>query len=316
MPVTATPITSSEATPTPGVACSVQNVAAPRVTQLYGVLLPTKRRAIIATQGQEAVVQCQLLNRNGDPVDLTSCGIVDGDEENVTVKVRETINTSATVYTLAATVLAAETGTLDVELPEGVINNPAVYLLEVGVTMGDSSLTTFSNQFYLWVDRGLFGDPMNPCGGPPNLDDIRLAMRDNAPEENLLLDDFEFDLAEVCHAAVFTCRYWNESQPPIDCYFNTMTYPAKERWLSAICGQLFLVASHRFRRNHLPYQAGGISVDDQNKFTQYEATGLRILQDYREWVKQKKVQLNCMAAITSGGSSYGSVAYNLLNTGV
>ncbi len=314
MAVIGTPIISSGSGGSSGVDCADQSNLGPRITQLYGVELATKRRAILATQGQDATVSCQLFNRDGNPVDLTTCGILDSNDEDVTVKIREAINTSCRVHTILATVTNAETGEISVPLPTKVRDNPAVYIFEVAVTLGGDS-TSFSNQFYLWVDRGLFGDSSYPHGGPPNLDDIRLSMRDNAPEENRLLDDFEFDLSEVCHAAVFTCRYWNECQPPINVFFDTMTFPAKERWLMAICGQLFTMASHRFRRNHLPYQAGGLSVDDQNKFLQYEAAGLRLLQDYREWVKQKKVAANCMAAMTSQGSPYGYFS-TYLNTGV
>jgi regulation of enolase protein 1 (concanavalin A-like superfamily) len=75
------------------------------------------------------------------------------------------------------------------------------------------------------------------------------------------------------------------------------------------------MAAHRFRRNHLPYQSGGISIDDQNKFQIYDQTGQMMIQDYRQWIRAKKVEINSILAITSTGSLYGATAYTLLNTG-
>ncbi len=309
MSVIGTPVTPPE-----DIVCDTLQKAGPTITQLYGVELPTKRRAVQISQGQVANTEFHFYDRSGNPVDLTECSLEDENEATISLRIREAITTCDNrIYETTATITTATTGLVEASIPAAVSRNPGVYLMEAGILDTDSNLI-FSNQFYLWVDRGLFGDPQYPNGGPPALDDIRLALRDNAPEENRLIDEFEFDLAEVCHSAVYTCRYWNECQPPINQSFNTMTYPAKLRWLDAICGQLFMIAANRFRRNHLPYQAGGTAIDDQNKFMQYEQIGMKMLMDYREWVKQKKVEINCNAAITSGGSAYGLLTY-FLNDG-
>jgi hypothetical protein len=99
-------------------------------------------------------------------------------------------------------------------------------------------------------------------------------------------------------------------------YFDTRNYCIRHKWLQYIAGHLFLTAAHRFRRNHLPYQAGGIAIDDQNKFQLYDQIGMMLTQEYKEWVKQKKVQINCQLAITSQGSAYGGGVYRLLNAGL
>ena len=212
-------------------------------------------------------------------------------------------------------------GIVECALPLNISNNPGVYELEFGIYQPEllgsvigndpisqcppgTPLLAYSNKCYLWVDRGLFGCPTNAAGGPPTVDEIRIFIRDSSPDENLLLDNFEFDLADLCQAAVLGVQYWNESQPPLWLRFNTVTYPAKYWWMHAIAGYMLMFAAHRYRRNQLPYQAGGISIDDQNKEQQYLATGSRMVQEYKEWVKQKKVQINCEAAISSTGSEY------------
>jgi hypothetical protein len=211
-------------------------------------------------------------------------------------------------------------GIIEFALPEQVVNNAGVYHAEFGafnITLtGANPTMTFSNQCYLWINRGLFGDPTFKNVGPPTMDEIRAFVRDNGPEENLLLDDFEFDLTEICQATENSVRYWNEVNPDVGWYFNTITYCARYKWLQSIAGHMLQVAAHRFRRNHLPYQAGGLSIDDQNKFQQYDQAGLMLVQEYKEWVKTKKVAINCFAAMTSSGSSYGASAYQILNTGI
>lgn len=303
------------------------DIITPQVTALYKTPLPTKRRALAVSGGQSATIDFQLLDTIGNPADISLyCGTPGAQcEPAVTARIREVISTqSIDIYEITCDLVDAEAGTVSFVLPLDVSNTPGVYFAEIAVhttdVIGNTSLDSdpiaFTNRFSIWVDRGLFGNPQFPNAGPPTEDEIRLYIRDNAPEENRLLDDFEFDLAEICHSAELAVRYWNESQPPINLYFTTLTYPIRDRWLQYIAGRLFLIAANRFRRNHLPYQAAGIAIDDQNKFQQYDQIGTTMIEDYREWVRMKKVQINAGAAITSQGSSYGSFAYSLLNTGV
>ncbi len=308
MPVIGTPVTSPEDS---GASCATLATSPVAITRLYDIAIPTKRRAIYVAQGAKATSLITILDNLGNPVNLEPC-----DTGEVRVKIREVLSTrTADIVTVSGSFYSPGEGVISVEIPSSVRNNPAVYLLEVGLYDDDDELT-YTNQLFLWVNKGLFGSPTHKAGGPPSLDEVRLFIRDNGPEENRLLDDFEFDLAEICHGATNAVRLWNESQPPIDMCFNTKTYCVPFRWLQAIAGHMMMVAAHRFRRNHLPYQAGGIAIDDQNKFQQYDRTGMILMQEYKEWVKQKKTEINCMAAITSTGSPYGSVAYKILNTGV
>ncbi len=306
MSVTGTPITPSS--PTDSTSCTSVNYPSPTITQLYGVQFPTKRRAILIPQGQLATAVLPILNSDGNPIDLSLCS-----DNTFQSLIREIIALrSSDIIEATTTVSDAGAGEVSVAIPSIVASNPGVYLLEVGWLNDDDELIG-SNRFYLWVDRGLFATPLYPMGGPPSVDNIRLFMRDNAPEENRLIDEFEFDLAELCHAAELGVRIWNESQPPVGISFSTCTYPAKERWLYAIAGQLLIMAAHRFRRNQMASQAGGISIDDQNKHQQYEVVGLRYMQEYREWVKQKKAEINAYNAMTTQTSPYAAYSLTLAN---
>jgi hypothetical protein len=304
MPIEGTPLGSSP--DHPDLLCGPQAIIRPPVTRLYGTELPTKRRAIYVQQGLSTALELPLFDTNGNPIDVAECDL------EFICRIREVISTrSNDLSEENGSLTIDDTNNVQVTLPATIRNTAGVYHLEVGGFQDDNMI--ISNRFYLWIDRGLFGSSRHPTAGPPTLDEVRLYIRDNAPEENLLLDDFEFDLAEICQATENGVRYWNESQPPINLCFDTTTYPVRDKWLTYIAGHLFIVAAHRFRRNQLAYQAGGVAVDDQNKFQLYAQTGMTLQQDYKEWVKQKKVQINCEAAITHQGSAYGAIAYRTLN---
>lgn len=306
------------------------DLVSPNITALYGTPLPTKRRAIYVNQAQFVDIQFQFLDTAGNPVDIDEyCDFPAGSQvpqgaqgvqapciPDIKVRLREVIALNLKIYEVTCLIIDAAIGLVQFTVPAAIVKNPGVYLAEFAVFLPDLDVMSFTNKCYLWVDRGLFGTPLHPHAGPPTLDEVRLYVRDNAPEENLLLDDFEFDLAEICQSTENGVRYWNESQPPIRLVYDTTTYFIRDKWLTYIAGHMFICASHRFRRNQLAYQAGGIAIDDQNKYQMYMQTGMAMQQDYKEWVKQKKVQLNCEAAITGTGSPYGSLAYRLVNTGV
>lgn len=295
--------------------CDAQSRQTVPTTNYYGIALPTKRRAVAIPGGSVVAIRLQLFDQNGNPIDISDCGPQAGPQSTVvTARIREAIAPACTTPTeVSAEVETSTQGIVLFTVPSTISNAPGVYLAEIGVFSG-SGVLKFTNQLYLWVNSGLFST--SQYGGPPTLDDIRLFIRDNAPEENLLLDDFEFDMAEICQAAINAVRYWNEANPDVGVYFTTVTYCGNHKWLQAIGAHMLMVAAHRFRRNHLPYQAGGVSVDDQNKFQMYDQTGQMLMQEYKEWVKQKKVAINCFAAITSTGSSYGNYAYQIINGGV
>jgi hypothetical protein len=177
--------------------------------------------------------------------------------------------------------------------------------MEIGISDENGNII-FINQGYLCVNRSLW-TPNGLTGfgsGPPTLAEIRLALRDSSPADNLWLGVEEFDLAEVVACIERPILYWNESPPPIPQKYNTATFPWRYYWLAGICGCLYKIAESHYMRVHLPYQAGGVSVDDKNKFREYGAKGDKFWDEYRQWTQWKKVQLNAEAAVQSVGSPY------------
>ena len=120
---------------------------------------------------------------------------------------------------------------------------------------------------------------------------IRLWLRDYNPDANYLINDLEFSTDEIKLAQMMCQDYWNETPPHIG-VFSPSSSPFRYHLLMGTAAQLLLIAANRFRRNTLPMNAGGVSVDDQSKAPQYEAAGIRMWDTYRQWVKEVKVAQN------------------------
>ena len=135
--------------------------------------------------------------------------------------------------------------------------------------------------------------PLGPTGNAGFLTDVdvRIWLRDNDPEANLLLDDFEFSAEEIRTAMTLTVDYWNETPPWVGSY-DYDKFPYRYALLKGTAANLLFMGAHRFRRNQLSYNAGGLTVDDQNKYQQYDSAGARLWEEYKQWVAQAKRSIN------------------------
>lgn len=121
--------------------------------------------------------------------------------------------------------------------------------------------------------------------------DVRIWLRDNDPEANLLLDDFEFTPEELRTAMTLTVDHWNDIPPYLRNY-DYDKFPFRSMLLKGTAANLLFIAANRFRRNSLQFQGGGMAVDDQNKFQQYDAAGERLWQEYANWCSMNKRSIN------------------------
>lgn len=121
--------------------------------------------------------------------------------------------------------------------------------------------------------------------------DVRIWLRDNDPEANLLLDDFEFSPEEIRTAMTLTVDYWND-QPPLIGSYDYDKFPWRSQLLEGTAGNLLYIAGHRYRRNALQYSAGGLSIQDQEKYQQYDQAAQRHFDAYKTWVVLNKRSLN------------------------
>ena len=319
-----TPVTSDE--------CTQQNEIRPRQTYVDGCPVLPKMQCHEVTAGQSARLQWQMKTNRGEFVRLADCSSIGTSSQSssqseqafdgvgavaagVTLRMRELSgydpNTDC-VHTIDVTVDQPETGEVIADaLPDAIVRRPGVYLEEWAVVNNQNQLL-FSNQCVCFVRRGLFGlsaDPSQNNFGPPTIEEIRLTLRDSSPADNLLLDNVEYDAAEISMAVLRPISYWNESPPPLRPAMTTCTFPFREIWLRGIQAYLFEIAANHYRRNHLPYQAGGVTVDDKNKEQSYANYSAFLLKDFREQIALKKLEINTALFSGSFGSQYSRLFY-------
>lgn len=306
--LTATPIVGP-------VSCSGQNVISADVSATNGLPVLTRMRAVSITQGQCAVISWQLHDKDGHPVNLSGCGIDEDGPVKVVLRLKEhlALGNSKAPVSVDATIVDAPTGQVQAQLTAGMVDTPGVYYGEMALVNteaenGSTTCVVFSNTFYVIINRSTFGETSTP-GGPPSIAEIRLHLRDSAPNESYLLERLMFDDAEIALAIARPVMYWNEIPPPLDLQYNTQNFPFRYHWLEGICANLFLMVAEQYRRNQLSYNAGNVAVDDQNKEAAYERAGQTRWQAYREWVRATKASINLESCYGSVSSTYRYSAF-------
>ena len=123
--------------------------------------------------------------------------------------------------------------------------------------------------------------------------DVRTWLRDRDPSANLLLDDYEFTPEEIRSAMNLAVDKFNETPPMLQQFhYDTTTFPYRSFFILGTAANLLYMAAHRFRRNSLNYTIPGGSVNDQEKYREYDAAGDRLMQEYTEWIVTTKRSLN------------------------
>lgn len=297
------------------VACAGQNVVSAPVSKTNGMPVLSRMRAITITQGQCATIDWQMIDRDGQPVNLSGCLAATPPAFKVVLRLKEQISlgNSRPIPQVDGTITNAATGKVQVTLTKNMVGLPGVYyaemaLINIPAENENMPCVVFSNTFYLIINRGTFGND-GRAGGPPSMAEIRLHLRDSSPNESYLIEQLMFDDAEIALAIARPVQYWNEIPPPIDNVYNTQTFPFRYHWLEGICGNLFLMVAEQFRRNQLDYSAGGVTLNDQNKEANYERAGQARWQAYREWVRATKASINLEGCYGEVTSNYKYSAY-------
>jgi hypothetical protein len=186
---------------------------------------------------------------------------------------------------------------------QGVLAMPGISFMDFGAFDVAGNLV-FTDQGYLIVNRSRWGATSSDMG-PPSIAEIRLHIRDSDPTDALWRGVIEFDAAEMAACIERPIRYFNEALPPLSTVkYNTANFPFRHNWLNGIVACLYEMAEISYMRVHLPYQAGGLSVDDKNKFREYGAKAREKWEDFKQWTAAMKRSMNAQNAIQSSFSPY------------
>lgn len=301
-----------------GALCEDLDLVKEDVEFLDGCPVLPKLQMHVVTRGQCATLEKVIRDRQGNPVDLTNClcavsDSVSADDSTplcgIVMRATEAtgLRGSDPIFEEQGVVIDAANGVVQVTLPEKLIECPALYKATWGVF--ETGKMTFGMESWLLVEPGLFGfsDPTLRNQGPPSIRELRLTIRDNAPNENTLLDDVEFSDMEVGYAFLRPIREFFERPPPLSQFWTTKDFPWKEHWIKGIQGYLYSMAEAWYRRNRLGTSAGGITIDDRNKEREYLRASQLMLEEWRSFINLKKIEINAAAFMGSVDSTYGGI---------
>lgn len=296
-------------------------IVRPTVSSYEGQDVLGRMQAIMVTQAQNATVEWIFrrpasagLDKAGNALNLedilssgSSSSSDSSSSSSVTLpdfKVRfiEALSQlpGSSIYEMNVSVHDAQAGTVRWQLSSELVAYPGVYRGEIAALRPGTSEILFVQPLFLLVERGLWGDLTT--GGSLGWSEIKLSVRDSAPEDSYLNDQLEWDLAEVCQAIIRPVAYFNECQPPIRLRYTTTSYPFREQWLRATVGELYRLAASCYRREAVQYSAAGVALNDKNKAAEYDQVALLRDQEYKMFVRTKKIQLNAERAFGSAGT--------------
>lgn len=286
-----------------------------------GARVNAKRPTILMRAAHDGIVECQLRDSAGNPIDLTQYGIPDNgsetlsqfDADNMPVQYFPTlyiplaevladgdvelrVSYFETAGALAGATLAVDhldvtTGQIRFTVPPAITAQGGIWLLEFSVVDANNG-TWFLCDAFLHIARG------GSFNGPPTISEMRILLRDYA-QENELLDAVDFDATEITFAADMCVAEWNEADPFDGPKYSTQTFPFRRNWMIGMCGYLFGMASEHYLRNTLPYQAGGLQHDDKNKAGQYMQKAIAAKQEWQTFVTSRKLALAGQAGFSS-----------------
>ncbi len=280
-------------------------VVKPKTTFVYGQAVATKMQSLIVQQGQTAAIQTIIKDVNGKPVDLTSYS-----GSNIVMRIAEAVGLTGSLFSdISVLILNATAGLVGTTLTADVVSYAGISIAEIAFLDTSSNNLILSNRYYLVVDATQFG-LATTRQGPPTMMEIRMHIRDNAPEDNYLLDEIEFDDAELAASITRPIMQFNEMPPPSDQLYNTATFPYRYHWLEAIVANLYMIAAAHYRRNQLAYSAAGLSIDDKNKEKQYLEIAAYHKKNWEDFAKATKVRANMEAGFGTILSGYSYFNWN------
>jgi len=318
MPVNATPISLRTAYELQ--TDQDMDILVPEISEAFDEQLLSKKRACRAREGTYKYLRMTIRDKYGNGVDLTRYGILadtSGSSESsqsassqsqfgsVKVRFREAALVISTTYEVDAEISSYNDGVILCTMPRQVMTQSGIWFAEAGVLNASDELL-FTDETYIYIEHSAWTDaPSGLVHGPPAIDDIRLAMRDNSPYENELLEEYDYGIVEICHAAIRTINFWNE-QPPLisNARYSTFSFPFREIWTLGTKLFLFQMAEEHYRRNHFRHSAGGVTVDDKNRHAEYNAAWKEELAQFRRLVMHTKARINASNAFGALGAAY------------
>lgn len=282
MPVVGSPIISDP----PG-SLLTHRAAVPN--NIFGEEVRSRKLAVRTSAGEANSVSVPLYDDNGQLV-------TDLPEGPAKYRIAEAVKKTELLYEAKINGFDTTEGRVIISPPQEIMTIPGIYDVSLGF-FDENEKLRYTRNFYIYNEPSTWGS--SSTSALPTIDTIRLNLRDSDVVENELLGDRQFGLEEICAAAIRTIEYWN-NVPPITAA-DTRNFPYANLLQTGIEIHLFEILLEWYRKNRLPYNAGGISVDDMGKLNEYIAAVQSRKQEFIRLVQRTKVSENLRAAFAKLG---------------
>lgn len=258
----------------------------PVLPQIFGEEIHTRRHAIRIASGASNILSTPLFDEQGNPILI---------DDNLSFKCRfvEAVKKQIVIEEVSPSAIdPVYYHIVQFTIPTSVSSIPGIYIASIGIF----DVNVLRETFNIWI----YNEPSPWVPAPtqcqlPTIDEIRGILRDSSPIENEILNNYQFGLEEICQAAVETVHLWNDT-PPFIGDLDTRNFASRHIFLYGIRHYLFEILLEWYRKNRLPYSAGGVSVDDMNKLQEYIVASQKQEQDLKLLIQTTKSSINLSRA--------------------
>lgn len=211
------------------------------------------------------------------------------------------------LFDVQGTITDYESGKAVFHLTQAQTRCVGVFLAEIGLFRENIMLGSWP--LYVSINPSVF-DPTYDGDGMVTIPEIRLALMDEMPEDNFLLDRVEFKDYQILAAIRKPVELWNSLNPLDSAYgFNIQNFPFRYQWLQCTIAHLLEMAAHHYRRNDLPMQGGGLSIRDNWQHKDYEEKARELKAEFKEWAQSAKASMSVRDAFGTVSSPYRRAGY-------
>lgn len=248
---------------------------------LYGESVLERRPGVRTFAGAENAFSVALINDDGEH-------IIADDSFTFKCRFAEAIKNTTLIEEVTGDILDVDYSIVQFEIPTSVSDIAGVYIASVGIFISDKLRHTYN----IWIyNEPSVWSSIDKSAALPSLDEIRTLLRDSSPVENEILNARQFGIEEYAQAAVETVRLWNDT-PPFIGDLTTINFPSHHIYVNGMMYFLFEMLVEWYRKNRLPYSAGGVNIDDMNKLQEYMAEAQQKFQEVRILIQRSKSSLN------------------------
>lgn len=306
--------------------CDIREVVRPEVARMEEVV-PQRRQTVRVWQGQTATVELTFRNDAGQPVDLSvfatlgegpgssfgsssvvgPCSPYDSNHDyRLKVRFREPFNNCTDILEVEGYASNPTAGTIRYNLPDAAVAQSQLLYAYIGVF--DNARLIRGMESIVFVDRSDFATQAYRRTGVPTVAEVRSRLRDSGVNDNYLLARIEHSLDEIAEATIKAVADWNHwsSNAGVGTY-TTRDFPEPDTIMFGVMANLYPMLADNYRRNHLAYQAAGVSVNDKDYGSIYDQLAASYRLEFNKTIRRTTASAARRAWTGIVSSPYASI---------